>query len=153
MEEHSLFNLFVQLALGTVMLGTMVGLHAIGLDFIIKRARQAEALTMRLAQGLWKPLMSGLIVVSVFALHVVQMWAWAALYLVLNCPPLQHLSDALYFSTVTYTTLGFGDIILAPQWRMLAGIEAANGFILFGWTTAFIFEVISQLYRSETRKI
>jgi hypothetical protein len=81
------------------------------------------------------------------------MWLWALLYLALGCAPLANLSDALYFATVTYTTLGFGDIILEPSFRILSGIEAANGFLLFGWTTAFIFEVISQLYRSEARSI
>lgn len=64
---------------------------------------------------------------------------------------LLNLPDALYFSTVTFTTVGFGDIVLAPSIRMLSAIEAANGFLLFGWTTAFIFELISKIYAYEAK--
>jgi hypothetical protein len=47
---------------------------------------------------------------------------------------------------VTFTTLGFGDVVLAGQWRTLASIQAANGVIIFGWTTALIFYFIQQIY-------
>ena len=55
----------------------------------------------------------------------------------------------IYFSMVTFTTLGFGDVVLTGQWRTLASIQAANGVIIFGWTTALIFYFIQQIYKEE----
>lgn len=55
------------------------------------------------------------------------------------------LEEALYFSTVTLTTLGYGDITLDEQWRLFASLEAANGIILFGWSTALIFAVVQRI--------
>ena len=52
---------------------------------------------------------------------------------------------AHYFSTVTYTTLGYGDVTLEPAWRLLAAFQAANGTIMFGWTTAIVMAVIHRM--------
>jgi hypothetical protein len=51
---------------------------------------------------------------------------------------------------VTFTTLGYGDVVLTGQWRTLASIQAANGVIIFGWTTALIFYFIQQIYQKES---
>jgi voltage-gated potassium channel Kch len=51
----------------------------------------------------------------------------------------------MYFSIVTFTTLGYGDVLVAEQWRILAATEAANGIIMFGWTTALIVYFLGQL--------
>jgi voltage-gated potassium channel Kch len=59
---------------------------------------------------------------------------------------LPSFEEALYFSTVTFTTVGYGDIILGREWRQLATFEAANGWIIFGWATALIMTVIQRLY-------
>lgn len=61
---------------------------------------------------------------------------WAGFYLLVGALPT--LEDAIYFSLVTFTTLGYGDITLDEEWRTLGAFEAANGIIMFGWTTAII---------------
>jgi len=58
---------------------------------------------------------------------------------------IEQLETALYFSMVTFTTLGYGDVTMSPDWRLLASFEAANGIIMFGWTTALIAAVIQRL--------
>ena len=61
----------------------------------------------------------------------------------------------LYFSLVTYTTIGFGDVVVGPGWRVLAGIEGLTGILLVGWSTAFVFAVVNRTYvgvRQETRR-
>ena len=146
-------NLFLLLLTGGAMVGVTVVIQAIALDFIIRHAGIVEVILKRICLPFWQPLTAGIVVVSVFTVHITHMWLWALLYVALDCEPLASFSDALYFATVTYTTLGYGDITLEPSFRMLSGIEAANGFLLFGWTTAFIFEVISQLYRREEESI
>ena len=85
-----------------------------------------------------------------FLAIVVEAWLWALVYL-LN-PMITALPDmetALYFSMVTYSTLGYGDVVLVGKWRILASIQAANGVIVFGWTTALIFIWIQNIYRRE----
>ncbi len=87
-------------------------------------------------------------VLSVFLLHTIEIWLWAVLYIWLGA--FEIMEPALYFSTVTFTTLGYGDITLLPRWRLLSSLEAANGVILLGVSTAFVFAVIQLMYRAQT---
>lgn len=59
---------------------------------------------------------------------------------------LPDLESALYFSMVTFTTVGYGDVVVTGNWRILAALESANGVVIFGWTTALIVYVVQQLY-------
>lgn len=70
-------------------------------------------------------------------------WSWAATFLMLGV--FQSLEPALYFSVVTFTTLGYGDITLNPEWRLLASFAAVDGLIIFGLNTAFLVEFTSRL--------
>ena len=74
------------------------------------------------------------------------MWALVYLYnpAITTLPDMQ---TAYYFSMVTYTTLGYGDVVLDGEWRSLASVQAANGVIIFGWTTALIFYFIQRVYK------
>jgi hypothetical protein len=58
------------------------------------------------------------------------------------------LEPALYFSIVSFTTLGYGDIILGEDWRLLAGMTATNGLIMIGLFTAFLVEILDMRGRS-----
>ncbi len=69
------------------------------------------------------------------------MWAWLFLHLGL----FETVEAALYFSSVSYTTLGFGDILLAEEWRLLSGGAAANGLLMFGLSAAFMLEIFARL--------
>jgi len=84
----------------------------------------------------------------VFALHAIEIVIWAGAYQILM--PVNELGsfeEAVYFSFVTFTTLGYGDITLSEGWRLLSGIEALNGILLVGWTTAMIFAVVQNIWR------
>lgn len=83
------------------------------------------------------------IVLTLFVLHAVEIWLYACVYLGLGA--LQDFETALYFSTSTFTTVGFGDVILDKTWRMLAAAESANGFLLIGWSTAFLVSVTGRV--------
>lgn len=82
-------------------------------------------------------------VFGVFALHTLEIWAYAMLYRVLG--ETGSFSEALYFSTTTFASLGLGDVVLSPHWRLISAIEAANGVILFAWSTAFLMTLTRQL--------
>lgn len=83
--------------------------------------------------------------VSLWVLGVVTagVWIWALTYYGLGI--FDTLEAAVYFSLVVYTTLGFGDLLLPPEWRLLAGMEAANGFLTFGLLTALLIEALRQV--------
>jgi voltage-gated potassium channel Kch len=83
-------------------------------------------------------------IVGIFIVHTVEIWIWAVLYRWLG--EFESMERALYFSTVTFTTLGYGDITLHERWQLLSSFEAANGIILFGVSTAFVFGAIRKLF-------
>lgn len=82
-------------------------------------------------------------VLWLFLATILEIWAWATLYLVLGA--LGTLEEAAYFSTVTFTTLGYGDMTLG-DWRLLSSFEAANGLLMFGWSTALVFVAVQWIY-------
>jgi len=67
---------------------------------------------------------------------------WAGLYVWLDAIPTY--SEAIYFSLVTFTTLGYGDVTLGEEWRVLGALESANGVIIFGWSTAMVVAVLQR---------
>ncbi|MXU66521.1 potassium channel family protein [Oceanomicrobium pacificus] len=73
-------------------------------------------------------------------------WVWAALYMHLDL--FTDFEEALYFSAVTFTTLGYGDVLLEEGWRLIAGIEAMNGLLMFGFFTAILIELIRRMRRN-----
>jgi hypothetical protein len=83
------------------------------------------------------------VVISLFALHSIQIWAYAFVYLALG--QFEGIEPALYFSTSTFTTVGFGDVLPHDDWRMLGAAEGANGFLLIGWSTAFLVAVTARV--------
>lgn len=143
--------MLAELVIGTAMIGTTVVMHALALDFIIRHIRKLESFISYLKHSPWKPLVLAAIVLAIFTAHVVEIWIWAALYFFIGAFP--DFENSLYFSTTAFTTVGFGDAIPVHAWRLLGAIEGANGFMLFGWSTAFTFEVLSHLYRKESKDI
>ncbi|MBY0563809.1 MAG: potassium channel family protein [Hyphomonadaceae bacterium] len=95
-------------------------------------------------QGLWRQAgMILLVVFGIFALHTTQIWTYALLYRLLG--EFHTFEQALYFSTVTFSTVGYGDLTLSVNWRLLGAIEAANGLVLIAWSTAFLLTTTTRL--------
>ncbi|MGB8436329.1 MAG: potassium channel family protein [Burkholderiales bacterium] len=80
----------------------------------------------------------------IFALHAIEMLVWAVAFWLADALP--SFGEAVYFSISSYTTVGYGDVVLGPEWRTLGASEAAVGVLLFGWSTALLFAVIQRLY-------
>jgi hypothetical protein len=125
-------NLF----LGTAMIAVTVLVHTIGL-VLLTRAVAGSVRELRLhlhAVGKMGAVM--MTVLGLFLLHTIEIWLWALLFLVVGVAA--GLEPALYFSTVTFSTVGYGDILPAHEWRLLAALEGINGFLLIGWSTAYL---------------
>lgn len=142
--------MLLQLFIGGIMIGTSVLFQSLAFDFIIKHARRLDD-SLRHYKKIWKALFLSVVVLAITTVLIIEIWAWALLYVVLDAHTT--LETALYFSMACFSTVGFGDVILPHEWRLLSGIEATNGFLLFGWATAFIFEIVTNLYRKETKHI
>lgn len=102
----------------------------------------------------WPKLVFLLIAVSVWVLGIITagVWMWALVFLWVGA--LQTLEEAVYFALVSYTTLGFGDVVLAREWRILSGMAGANGFLNFGLLTAVMVEALrhTRLGQHEARR-
>ena len=83
------------------------------------------------------------VVLGLFALHGIEIWLYAALYMLVGA--LTGLHEAVYFSTITYSTIGYDDEGIAPAWRLIAAIEGVNGILLLGWSTAFFVSFMARL--------
>ena len=101
---------------------------------------------------IWSTLRLAAFVLWLFLATIIEVWSWAILYVFLDA--FQSIETAVYFSTVTFTTLGFGDIVLEDQWRLLSAFEAANGLLMFGWSTALVFVGVQWTFenRAEYRR-
>jgi voltage-gated potassium channel len=132
---------------GMLLLVVTVLIHALGTThwarFLIARyARYAGAFRQReaLRVVIWTALI-------LLALHVVEIVLWASAYLLLlPGHQLDTMEEATYFSIVTFTTVGYGDVALtAVNWRLLSGIEALDGMLLLGWSTALLYAVVHRV--------
>lgn len=126
-------------------------IHALAVGGTVNFFRRERRLG-RAGSGLWIDLA---IVVSAitfaFVAHLVEIALWAKLFVV--CGEFQEFSTAYYHSAVNYTTLGYGDMIMTPQRRLLGPLEAADGALMFGVSTAMIFAVIQRLLLTEFKDL
>ena len=83
-------------------------------------------------------------------LHLVEISIWGVFYLWRGCMP--NVESAFYFSGVTYTTIGYGDIVLIKPWRMLGPIESLMGVLMCGLSTGYFFVVVSRIHQSRHEK-
>jgi hypothetical protein len=86
------------------------------------------------------------VVFYAFFAHLVEMAVWGALFMI--CGEFADFGTAFYHSAVNFTSLGYGDVIMSPSWRLLGPLETANGTLLFGMSTAMIFAVMLWLIQT-----
>ena len=81
--------------------------------------------------------------VALFAGNVFQFTIWASLFIYLG--EFQDFTTAFYHSTVNFASLGYGDIVMSEQWRLLGALEAANGVLMFGLTAGTLFSIMQNM--------
>ncbi len=138
------------IGIGIVLVAVTVVIHALGTTYWIRHlvSRHGGNNVSRRRRPTLEMLISTAVVFLL--LHIIEVMLWAVTFLVLvPVSELQTFETAVYFSLVTFTTLGYGDITLGPQWRILSGIEAMNGILLVGWTTALLFAVVQRSWTIE----
>lgn len=135
-----------QLVIGAGMIALCVIIHGIGL-FTIQRFFSGERMSKRFET--LRPLSftgTTFTLMAVFAIvfvHFVEIWLFAFLYDYLGA--LHSFSESLYFSTISYATIGYSDAAIHDEWRMVAALEGIMGVILLGWSTAFFVRILGRL--------
>lgn len=87
---------------------------------------------------------------AIIVLHMAEIAIWAVFYF--GNSLFQDFETSLYFSTTSYTTIGFGDVVLPRAWRMLGGIEGVTGVLLCGLSTAFVFAIVNAMFRRRVQR-
>ena len=135
--------MLLQIGVGTALLLTNIMLSAVaamvlevvfqrGHGWLLREPHRPKLVVLLAGVSLW---VLGVITAGV--------WVWAVAFLGLGV--FTTLEQSVYFALVVYTTLGFGDVLLPHEWRLLAGMAAANGFLNFGLLTALLIEALRQI--------
>jgi voltage-gated potassium channel Kch len=132
--------MFWKLFFAWVLMALCVAVHAMGMTVAL---RMLAKMIVRLGVRFW---FSTWLLVRIagwaILLHLVEIAMWAGFYTWRDALP--DMTTALYFSAMTYTTTGYGDVVLAGQWRLVGGVEALTGILMCGWSAAFFFAVVDQ---------
>ena len=132
-----------KLLIAWCLLAFCVMIHATGLTLGFHWLRRKAA---PLAGQIWPA--TWLLVITAgwtLLLHLLEIVVWAIGYACLGAMP--DLTSAIYFSAVTYTTTGYGDLLLPQDWRLVGAIEALTGILMGGLSTGMFFAVFSKIFR------
>ena len=124
------------LAVGSGLVALTVLIHTVGLILV-------ASVTPRLARRLGfhnhnvgRTLVMTGTVLGILAILTVEVWSWALAYMSLAAT--SDFASALYLSTAMFSTIGYGEVPIDPTWRLLTALEGINGFLMIGWSTAYL---------------
>jgi len=135
---------FLKLLVAWGLMALCVVVHAAGVTVALRWLRRPALVLDRFWPAVWLFIR---LVGWLVLLHIGEIAAWAFVYAWRGA--MADLTTALYFSGVTYTTTGYGDVVLPQEWRLVGAIEALTGILMCGWSTGFLFAVVSRMVRSE----
>jgi hypothetical protein len=134
-----------QLLIGLSLMAVCVVIHAIGLASAVRRLRRPDAAAAQFWNVCWLFIrLAGWIIL----LHLGEVAVWALIYVWRGA--MSDMTSALYFSAVTYTTTGYGDLVLPAAWRLVGAVEALTGILMCGWSTGFFFAAVSRVIEAKT---
>ncbi len=146
-------DFLLPLTVGLSVILITVGLHAVTTTqaiYLLKKYRRKRNQKSNIRS---RPLILGLTGVFLSVKHYLDIILWALAYWIFaGAEHFTNFEDAVYFSSVTYTTLGYGDVTLSDNWRLLCGIQAMNGVLLFGWSTAILFSLVQRFWGEPQNK-
>lgn len=136
------------IAIGALLILLTTAVHAGGMALSLWSIRNHAAIAgWRL--HLNRVFRVGRVVLMMYLVAIMEVLIWGAAYLAFDA--IDGFEKAIYFSTVTFTTLGYGDVVLDGSRRLLSSLEAINGIIMFGWSTAIVIAAVQYVYfRQET---
>jgi hypothetical protein len=139
--------MFLQIFVGTGLIVLSVFVAALGFLLLELVLQRAHNWLTREPHGPKLALVLMAAVVAVLWMITAGVWIWAIAFRMIGL--FAHFEEALYFSLVAFTTLGFGDILLPEEWRLLSGMAATNGLLNIGMMTALLMEVLRHVRRNQ----
>ncbi|MGD0404936.1 MAG: ion channel [Candidatus Acidiferrales bacterium] len=138
--------ILLPLAIGVGAIVCTIFIHALPLSAAVNFLRRERRLG-RVGANFWNDFAIVAMTISfTLVAHLIEIALWAVLLKV--CGEFPQFGSAFYHSAGNYTSVGFGDLIMTPSWRLLGPLEAANGLLMFGVSTAMIFAVIQGLIQA-----
>lgn len=132
-----------QLLWGSVVLAACALIHVGLLAVMIETLARIAQWVRNRSRMVRTTISVGSAFVMIVSSHTIQVWLWAAVLLYLDA--FDFLYDALYFSLVTYTTVGYGDVVLPVEFRVFGAFGGVTGILCFGISTAFLVSLINKL--------
>jgi Ion channel len=124
------------LALGTAVISATVLVHTVGLIAVTHLMTYVRAWFRLHRHEAGRTAAMVATVLALFVVHAVEIWLWAFVYVGIGGLP--NIDTAIYFSITTFSTIGFGDVVLPDEWRLLGSLEGVSGLLLIGWSTAYL---------------
>src|SRR5262245_3779339 len=124
-----------------------VVMHGVGTVLMSRRVNQLWSARKDQLRRLGAELLVARFVSGLLLLHLSEAVVWALFYVLEGLLPT--LEAAAYFSLTSYTTVGYGDIVLKEPWRLLGPLEAAVGVLMLGWSTGVLVAVLGKIYRQD----
>ncbi len=133
--------MILRLLIAWCLLAICVALHASGVTLALRWLRRSPVPAQRFWVWTWVFIrVAGWVIL----VHLTEIALWAGAYFAAGAMPDVH--SAFYFSGVTYTTTGYGDLVLPHDWRLVGAIEALTGILMCGWSTGFFFAVVGRMH-------
>lgn len=132
--------MLVQLAIGSAVIAVAVAIQAEMFNLL---HQGFPALLEASRRRLHRFANTGAIIVSVLYIllvHTVQVWLWAGVLMLVGA--ISTLEPALYFALVSFSTIGYGDIVMNESWRLFSAMMGANGLLMFGWSIAYMVDLV-----------
>ncbi len=141
--------MFIQIFIGSLLIIATIVVEVLFIQLAIKSLRRWGARYLEARQLFRQIIVLSAATLWLLAALSLAIWIWAFAFWQMHI--FDTLERALYFSMVAFTTLGFGDITLPQNWRLLSGMIAANGLVLFGLNTAFLIEILHRILSTHWR--
>ena len=137
-----------KLVSGSILLAVTVIVHAVGMIALLRWVilRHARGVA-RFWEATWLLVRIAWLLI---AIHLVEIAVWALFFWLQRCMP--DLESAFYFAGVTYTTVGYGDLVLPKEWRLLGPVEGLTGILMCGLSAGFFFAVVSKLHTAQRER-
>ena len=144
----SFMGVIGNIIIGLIVIGINVSIHGYGskfwIDFLLKKHEHLHLKSFN-QKAVKMLIYSALFLISLNFLEAI---VWGLTYYLLpGIPEFDTLEKSIYFSLVTYTTLGYGEIVISSSNRILSGFEAMNGVLLLGWSTTMMFSISQQVMK------
>jgi hypothetical protein len=146
MTQNHQFAILFPLVVGVAAVVCTIFVHALALAATVNFFRYERNRGRAGAGALIDLTIVALVILFAFVAHLIEIALWAEVLVL--CGEFQEFGIAFYCSAVNYTTLGYGDLLLTPSWRLLGPLEATNGALMFGVSAAMVFTVIQRLVRA-----